>query len=207
MKLQVAFDVKNYKTMEKILYKIADLVDIIEVGTLLIKSEGIGVIKKTKKYFSLPVFADLKCMDAGRYEVEIAAECEADYVTVLASSYDKNIEEVIDACKANRIKSVVDSINSPIERILKIQKMGIDIVELHSGYISSVGKRSWTDLKQFYSYAIKPIFISGGINSKNVVEIEKYNDKIEAVVVGRAIICSKNPREETEKIRKIIDNF
>jgi 3-keto-L-gulonate-6-phosphate decarboxylase len=207
MKLQVAFDVKKYDYLKKIMESIYPYVDILEIGTLLIKSEGINVVKKAKIDYGLPVFADLKCMDAGKFETEISVENGADYVTVLATSYDKNIKEVIDVCKEYNVKSVADSINCPIDRVVKIQDFDIDVVELHTGYLNEVGVRPWDDIKEFYPKATKPIFISGGISSKNLKEIQPYVKKIDAVVVGRTIINSINPKEEARKIREILESF
>ncbi len=216
MKLQVAFDVKTYSELKSIMDKIYGYVDILEVGTLLIKSEGKNVIKKAKVEYGLPVFADMKCQDGGKGEVEIAAENGADYVTILVGSYPENIKEFVDTCKAYGVKSVVDSIcdeytNNEIERVVRklvrAQNLGIDIVELHTGYMNKVGVRSFDDLKEFYPKATVPLFISGGMSSKKIWEIEPYVKKIDTVVVGRAIRDTPDPKGETRKIKETINSF
>jgi 3-hexulose-6-phosphate synthase len=207
MKLQVAFDVTSYDQLKKIMKDIEQYIDIVEVGTLLIKAEGIGVAKKAKDDYGLPVFADIKCMDAGAFETAIAAEQGADYVTVLASSYFNNIKEVIESCKKNNIISVVDSINSPIERLVYIQYLGIDMIELHTGYINKVGARPWDDVQQIYDKAFKPISLSGGISSTDMWRIKQYTKKVDTLIIGRAIVYSDNPKEEARKIREIADTF
>jgi len=207
MKVQVAFDVTTYSQLTKIMKEIQQYVDIVEVGTLLIKAEGIAVAKKAKDDYGLPVFADIKCMDAGSFEVSIAAEQSADYVTVLASSYYNNIKEVIETCRKFKIKSVVDSINSPIERLVYIQYLGIDMIELHTGYINKVGARPWDDVEQIYDKASKPLSLSGGISSTDILRIQKYSKKVDTLIVGRAIVYGKNPKEEAKKIKEMASTF
>jgi len=207
MKLQVAFDVKSYSHLQKIMKDIHRHIDILEVGTLLLKSEGVETIKKAKKDFGLPVFADLKCMDAGKFEVQIAADAGADYITILGASYENNIKEFIDECKKSKVKSVVDSINCPNDKILRTQDMGIDVIELHTGYMNKVGSRPWDDIEQIYNKAKVPIFMSGGMGSANLKDMERFKPKIDTVVVGRAIVYSDNPKEEAKKIRSILDTF
>ena len=49
-------------------------VDWVEAGTPLIKSEGLDAVRELKRLFPDKVIvADMKIMDAGRTEVEIAA--------------------------------------------------------------------------------------------------------------------------------------
>src|SRR5438876_649236 len=58
--------------------------DWLEAGTPLVKSEGIEVVRQLKKSFpGKTIVADLKTMDTGAFEAEIAAKPGADVITVV----------------------------------------------------------------------------------------------------------------------------
>ncbi|MBW1990828.1 MAG: orotidine 5'-phosphate decarboxylase, partial [Deltaproteobacteria bacterium] len=62
-------------------------VDWIEVGTPLIKSEGLNAVRELKKRFpGKTIVADMKIMDAGRIEVESAAKAGAAIIDVLGAA-------------------------------------------------------------------------------------------------------------------------
>src|SRR2546429_6196661 len=68
--------------------------DWIEAGTPLVKSEGMEVVRQLKKSFpGKTIVADLKTMDTGAFEVEIAAKAGADVITVMGVTDDATILE------------------------------------------------------------------------------------------------------------------
>ena len=83
--LQVALDFEN---LSRALLAAREAVeggaDWVEAGTPLIKSEGLDAVRELKKAFpDHLIVADLKVMDTGAFEVEIASKAGADIVTVL----------------------------------------------------------------------------------------------------------------------------
>ena len=86
-------------------------VDWLEAGTPLIKSEGLQSIRELRRLFpSATIVADMKIMDAGRAEVEVAAKAGANIVDVLGAASDATIRECIEAGKNYGAKIVVDMI-------------------------------------------------------------------------------------------------
>ena len=84
MKLQLALD--DMPLLEAISFtkKVEEYIDIIEIGTPFIIDEGVNAVRELKKHFpTKEILADLKIMDAGAYEAELALKAGADYVTVL----------------------------------------------------------------------------------------------------------------------------
>jgi hypothetical protein len=73
--LQVALDMVHLRRALKILEEaVKGGVDWIEVGTPLIKSEGMDAIRTIKKlYPKHTIIADMKTMDVGGFEVEMAS--------------------------------------------------------------------------------------------------------------------------------------
>ena len=109
MKLQVAIDLLTTEAALELAGKVAEHVDIIELGTPLIKAEGLSVITAVKNaHPEKIVFADLKTMDAGELEADIAFKAGADLVTVLGSADDSTIAGAVKAAKAHNKGVVVD---------------------------------------------------------------------------------------------------
>src|SRR2546430_16550167 len=61
--------------------------DWLEAGTPLVKSEGIEVVRQLKKTFpGKTIGADLKTLDTGAFEAEIATMTGAEVITVLGGT-------------------------------------------------------------------------------------------------------------------------
>ena len=71
-------------------------VDWIEIGTPLIKSEGMDAIRKMRKAFpDRTILAHMKTIDVGAIEVEMAAKAGADVVIVLGSADDSTVLDAL----------------------------------------------------------------------------------------------------------------
>ena len=93
--------------------------DWLEVGTPLIKSEGLEAIRQVKsRWPDRVIVADMKTMDAGRAEVECAAKAGARVVGVLGAASDATIKECIEAAKNYGAQVVVGQrdVGLPVER-------------------------------------------------------------------------------------------
>ena len=98
MRLQFAMDTLTTESALDLAAKAAPYVDILELGTPLIKSEGLAAITAVKAaHPDKTVFADLKTMDAGELEADIAFSAGADLVTVLGVAGDSTIAGAVAA--------------------------------------------------------------------------------------------------------------
>src|SRR5256886_12121322 len=90
--------------------------DWLEGGAPLIKSEGMEVVREVKKSFpGVTIVADLKTMDTGAFEVEIAAKAGADVITVMGVTDDATILEAGKEGRRQRAKVMVDLQRVPDE--------------------------------------------------------------------------------------------
>lgn len=116
---------------------------IIEAGTPLIKHYGISVISELyrawqDKLYGENIFpyivADLKTMDRGSTEAELAKSAGASAVVALGQAPVETINSFIETCRKLQIDSMVDMMNveSPIKILRKLIKMP-DVVILHRG--------------------------------------------------------------------------
>jgi len=116
----------------------------VEAGTPLIKSEGMNAVRELRaKFPGHTICADMKVMDAGATEVEIAAKAGANIVFILGCAPDSCISEAILAGKKYGVKIAADliSVKDPPQRAVELGEMGIDIVNVHVGLDQQVRSR------------------------------------------------------------------
>ena len=91
--LQVALDVVNLHRALQIAEEAVDGgADWLEIGTPLIKSEGMNAIRELKKKFPHhTIVADMKTLDVGGFEVEMASKAGANIVCVMGMADDPTI--------------------------------------------------------------------------------------------------------------------
>jgi len=79
--------------------------DWIEAGTPLIKSLGISIVKELKEEFpSKIIVADMKTMDTGKLETELAIKNGANIVSILGVADDNTIKDAIRVAHENNVR-------------------------------------------------------------------------------------------------------
>ncbi len=113
---------------------------LIEAGTSFVKNYGQEGIALLKRIWSKRlgkegyIVADLKIMDRGAREVEIASQAGASAVTCLGLAAPSTINAFIQRCKELGVDSMVDMLNVrfPFQVLQNLKQMP-DIVVLHRG--------------------------------------------------------------------------
>ena len=112
-------------------------VDIVEVGTPLVFREGMNVVRRIREaHPQLTLVADLKIMDAGRAEADIAFCAGADVVTVMAVAADATIAGVLESARARNKRAMVDmmQVADIRSRAMELVKLGCDLLCLHTAH-------------------------------------------------------------------------
>jgi len=202
MKLQLALDVTSKKDALKLCRKAARHVDIIELGTPLIKAEGMGAIRDFKK-FRKPIVADLKTMDTGFLEAGLAYENGADISTVCAAAGLPTVEGSIKAARKYRKNILVDfiGVKNPLRLAREVLKLKPDYLGVHTGIdCQKKGEMPFKMLKRFSRLAdCGKLAVAGGISINTISEAVKFRPAI--IIVGSAITKADNPAEAAKKIR------
>jgi len=176
----------------------------IEAGTPLIKAEGVNAIRELRNRFpGHTICADMKTMDAGAAEIEIAAKAGANVVFILGCSPDSCISEAILAGKNYGVKIAADliSVKEPAKRAAELEKMGVDIINIHVGLDQQVLGVKPIDLVRNISKAVSSrvlISAAGGINSQTAVQV--YEAGADIIIVGGSLYKAKSPEESARKI-------
>jgi 3-hexulose-6-phosphate synthase len=209
MKLQVAIDLLSTADALALLHEVAEHVDVIELGTPLIKQQGLSVVTNVKAaYPDKLIFADMKTMDAGELEAELAFKAGADIMTVLASAADSTIAGAVKAGKAHGKAVVADMIGlaDKAARLKELKALGVSWVELHAGLDEQAqAGYSIERLLEVGRDADMPFSVAGGINADRIVGVESAGATI--AVAGAAIYGAKDPGEAAKNLREKINHL
>ncbi|MEA2055585.1 MAG: 3-hexulose-6-phosphate synthase, partial [Candidatus Thermoplasmatota archaeon] len=166
--LQLALDLLNEHRALKIAKdSVKGGVDWLEVGTPLIKSEGMDVVRKVKETFpDKTIVADMKVMDTGAFETEMASKAGADIVCILGVADDSTIIESVKSARNYGSKIMVDliGVKDKVKRAKELEKMGIDYICMHIGIDEQmIGKNPVEILKEIVNEANVTVAVAGGI--------------------------------------------
>ena len=208
--LQVALDVVNLHRALQIAQEAVDGgADWLEVGTPLIKSEGMNAIRELKKKFPHhTIVADMKTLDVGGFEVEMASKAGANVVCIMGMADDTTITEAVKAAKKYGSKIMVDLMNVPDKpvRANQVMEFGAEYVCTHVSIDAQmVTKTPFKDIK-IISKAVKiPLAVAGGLNSETAPDAVKAGANI--IIVGGAINKAPEVEDATKLIKKSISKI
>jgi len=206
MKLQVAMDVLTTDDALALAGKVAAHVDIIELGTPLIKAAGLSAVTAIKAaHPDKIVFADLKTMDAGELEADVAFSAGADLVTVLGVAGDSTIVGAVKAAEKHGKGIVVDLIGvaDKAARAREVTALGVQFVEMHAGLdeqaedgftfdtLLTDGTESGVDFS-----------VAGGVTVETIAAVQKAGATV--AVAGSAIYSATDPAAAAAELRAAI---
>lgn len=206
MKLQLAMDVLTLEAALELSGKVAEYVDIIELGTPLVKNAGLSAVTAIKQaHPDKIVFADLKTMDAGELEADIAFKAGADLVTVLGVADNSTITGAIKAGKAHGKGVVVDliGVEDKAARAKEVTELGATFVEMHSGLdeqaqegydlnaLLTAGKESGVSFS-----------VAGGVKLATIKDVQASGADV--AVIGGGIYSADVPAQAAKELRDAI---
>ena len=206
--LQVALDLLELKRAVEIgKESIEGGADWLEVGTPLIKSEGMNAIRTLRDAFpDVTIVADMKTMDTGAIEVEMAAKSGASVVSILAVADNAVIDEAIKSGRKYGVAIMVDIINAedPERRAKELEGLGVDYVCVHVGIDQQMqGMDTLNLLKKVSAELNTPLAVAGGVDAELASEAVSLGADV--IIVGGNITRSAKVKESTAKIRESMD--
>lgn len=217
--LQISLDAPDVEGAKKVIANLpgSDRI-IIEVGTPLIKRYGTRVIKELRQVAKDAfMVADLKTLDVGKVEVDIAYEDTADAVVAAGLAPPETLDAFVQEAKRMGIYAVIDMLN--VEDVLgklKSLKTFPDIVILHRGIDQETGRSSGLERIQIIRKAFPNkkflIAVAGGIVPETAKEALEKGTNV--LIVGRYVTQSKDIEraareflELTPSMREDVDLF
>ncbi len=201
--LQVALDFANLSQALRVAEEAAaGGAQWLEAGTPLIKSEGLQAVRELKRRFpDHTIVADMKTMDAGRAEVEMAAQAGASVVAVLGAASDATIVECVEAGQRYDARIMIDlaEVADPPNRARRVQELGAAIIGVHLPIDVQMRGETPLDAIRAVAGAVDlPIAAAGGLNSETAPQAVAAGASI--IIVGGAITKAPDAREATEII-------
>ncbi len=198
-KLQVALDVLTIEDAVRIAKEAHRAgVEWVEAGTPLIKSEGMESVRVLKaKVPEATVVADMKTLDAGAMEMEMALKAGADVVSVSGLSDNSTIRDSAKVKNRYGRAMMVDllQVTAPAKRAREVESLGADIVCMHTGV--DVQKATGTSMKigpelsELTRTLNIPVATAGGVNPTLAPRLVEAGVRI--LIVGGWITGSEDP--------------
>ncbi len=209
MKLQLALDMFDIPQSIEILKGLADVIDIVEIGTPMIIREGVHAVKKVKDAFpDLTVLADLKIMDGGGIEAASAFDAGADIVTVLSVAENATIKEVVKTAKkyGKQVMADMIAVRDLAARSKELDQFGLDYLCVHTAFdVQNTGKNPLDELKVLNSTVKNTkTAVAGGIKLSTLRETA--GEAPEIIVVGGGISNQADKRAAAIEMKKIISD-
>ncbi|MGB9133348.1 MAG: 3-hexulose-6-phosphate synthase [Methanosarcina sp.] len=207
--IQVALDLLELdRSVEIAKEAIEGGADWIEIGTPLVKSEGMDAIRTMRKAFpDRTILADMKTVDTGAMEVEMAAKAGADVVIVLGSADDSTVLDALRSAHKYGVRLMADLISAPdpVKRAVELEALGVDYVNVHIGIDQQmIGKTPISLLREISEKVSIQLAVAGGLDASSAAQAIKAGARI--VIVGGNITRSDNVTEAARKIRESVDS-
>ena len=198
MKLQLAMDVIGMEEAGRLVGTIADVIDIVEIGTPMIVKDGMLPVQAMKQaYPDVTVLADVKIADGGSIEAGYAVEAGADIVTVLGIAADETIQGARDAAHKLGREVYVDmlSVEDVVGRARELDEMGVDYIGVHTASdVQPSGKGPYEELQRIAAVVKHAkIAAAGGISLATISDVGDMGADVG--IVGSALMREKNLRE------------
>lgn len=199
--LQIALDSINLDEVFRVAELVQGYVDILEIGTVLLKKEGIRIVEKMKRlYPGILICADTKTVDLGKLEAQVMFEAGADLISVCGLASEATITFAIHEARMRQKKVLVDLIGlgDSYRQIKRFTYLQPDYLTVHTG----IDERS-TDNNLFQQVEIIsqispiPLAISGGVQLDDISYLLIFNPAI--IIVGAAITASSDPNKTAKK--------
>lgn len=203
--LQIALDEVNLdRALQYAKEAVAGGADWVEAGTPLIKSCGLDAVRALKKAFPDKVIvADMKTMDTGAFETEVAAKAGADVIGILGAASDGTFREAVKAARKYGAKVYMDliSVKDKVARAKEAEALGVDYVCLHMGVDEQMkGAKPLDILKQVAAVVNIPVMAAGGLTTETVGECVKAGASV--AIVGGALTKAKDIAGEARKLKR-----
>lgn len=207
MRLQLALDIYDVPQSLEILDELADVVDIVEIGTPFVIRDGVHAVKAIKDAFpQLCVLADLKIMDGGQMEAKMAFEAGADIVTVLAAAEDTTIKNVVRTGRefGKEVMADLIAVKDLTQRAKELDGFSLDYLCVHTAFdIQHTGQSPLGDLKAIKSVVTHTkTAVAGGVKLVTLPEVAA--EKPDIIIVGMGISGQNDKRAVALGMKDII---
>ena len=210
--LQIALDVPSLKKTLDIINQVphSDRI-LLEAGTPLVKRYGVDVIKKLRETAKeVFITCDLKTLDVGKVEVDMAYEATSDAVVASGLAAKETLDKFIHEAQRLGIYAVVDMMNveNPVEKLTSLKEKP-DVVILHRAIdVEASAKPRWDfikEIKALYKKKKVLVAVAGGVVPETASVALKSGADL--LIVGRYITQSLDPERAVREFLKVFEEM
>ncbi len=164
-------------------------------------------IRKLKAAFSdHVVLADMKTIDTGAMETEMAAKAGADIIILLGSADNSTIQDAVRSAHKYGVKLMADLISASdfAARAKELVELGIDYINIHVGIDQQMMGADPIQILKNLKLNV-PVAVAGGLDAQSSAKAVLSGASI--VIVGGNIVRSSNVTASAKAIRRSIDTL
>ncbi|WP_059103020.1 3-hexulose-6-phosphate synthase [Shouchella shacheensis] len=204
MKLQLALDRLTWDECLALARETEANVDIIEIGTGVIKEYGMAIVRKLSDTFpEHTILADMKICDAGEHEAKQAFDAGADIATVMAFASDATIQGTHQVAEKYGKQMMIDLLQvREREKVKQLKALGVSFVGLHIGKDQQQDHQLSSALFSLVEDLHLTTSVAGGVTLASLRGICEHSPDV--VIVGSAITKADDPGGAARSMRKIM---
>ncbi len=196
-KVQISLDLTSIpEALETAHMAVRAGVDWLEAGTPLVLAEGLHSVRALREEFPThPIVADLKIMDGGYLEAELAAKAGATHVVVMARAHPSTLRVVVEAAKDYNLKVMGDDLGAEDKAACArmMEEIGVDFIIHHVGYDERREIKGLSPLDEL-SDVVKavgiPVQAVGGLTIEQAIQMPKLGAPL--VVLGAPLVIDSD---------------
>lgn len=206
-KLQIALDSQSLSEALETVREVGDVVDVIEVGTVLCLQDGMEPVRAIRAlYPEKTILADTKCADAGKTVAKNCKDAGADWMTVICCATIPTMEAANKQIDELQVELYGDWTFDQAEQWKNI---GIEQVVYHQSRDALLSGQTWGEkdldkIKKLVDMGFK-VSVTGGLDV-NTLDLFK-GIKVHAFIAGRGIAKADDPRKAAEDFKKKIEEI
>lgn len=206
MKLQMALDRISLERALELVDLAQDFVDIVEVGTSLIKDFGMRAVSELRAHAPKHVLlADVKTMDEGAYEFAAAYQAGADFATVMGAASIETISACYNVAMNEGRSAMIDLLETCDEKIQQLENFREAVFCVHlpkDGDQKGIAMRVAAFCEKYPS--MNRLAVAGGIQLEQVRLLRRY--PIEVCIVGSAITAASDVRAAAARFQELLQS-
>ncbi|HCM1952671.1 TPA: 3-keto-L-gulonate-6-phosphate decarboxylase UlaD [Salmonella enterica subsp. salamae serovar 9,46:z4,z24:z39:z42] len=207
--LQLALDHTNLQTAQRDVALLRDHVDIVEAGTILCLTEGLGAVKALRDQCPDKIIvADWKVADAGETLAQQAFGAGADWMTIICAAPLATVEKghaVAQSC-GGEIQIELFG-NWTLDDARNWYRIGVRQAIYHRGRDAQASGQQWGEADLARMKALSDIglelSITGGITP---ADLPLFKDiRVKAFIAGRALAGASHPAQVAAELHAQIN--
>ncbi|WP_033161453.1 3-keto-L-gulonate-6-phosphate decarboxylase UlaD [[Mycoplasma] collis] len=205
--LQIALDNLTIEDAINSVKKVENEIDVIEVGTILLASEGKKAITEIKKHFPNKIIVvDGKIADAAKVFGKMFYDHGADFTTAICAAENETIKELVtlaNSYNSNKEVQIEMTSNFSWSQVEEWKKSGATQVVWHRARDAQAAGKNWSDkdleiVKKLADIGFK-VTVTGGVS---VADIKFFKDiNIYIFIAGRSIRDAKDPQKAAKEFK------